>query len=167
VTSILVRPAIEDDIADITRLWERFMVGEKDAVPNADPQSARTGWMERLRRQIERRFAFAALEEQIVVGFIGALGGEARSWIPDGVLYMVDIYVRPESRRTNAARLLFRALQEEAAKQGFRELWTNTHLNNRRVQILLRRKGFVPLEGFAIPGADHQLYYRKPLSTPR
>lgn len=163
MTSVLVREAIEDDVADITRLWEQFMVEEKDAVPDADPQSARTGWMERLRRQIERRHAFTALEEQTIVGFIGALSSEARAWIPEKALYIVDVYVHPAARRTSAARLLFGALQKEARDQGYSELWTNTHVDNRRVQTLLQRKGFLPLDDFHIPGSDDQLYYRKPL----
>ena len=162
-----VRATVEDDIADIAKLWERFMTEEKAAVPDADPQSALAGWTERLRKQIERRHAFTALQGQTIVGFIGAINAEAREWIPEGILYIVDIYVRPASRRTDAARMLFKALQDEAVNQGYRELWTNTHMGNRRVQTLLQRKGFLPLEGFAIPGSDDQLYYRKPLTARR
>ncbi|HET6455900.1 MAG TPA: hypothetical protein VFI02_15960 [Armatimonadota bacterium] len=116
MTSILVRAAIEEDIPRVVELWERFMTEEQDAVPDADPQSARSGWTERLRRQIERRHVFVALQGQTVVGFIG---------------------------------------------------WTNTHLKNRRVQTLLQRKGFLPLEGFGIPRSYDQLYYRKPFDSQR
>lgn len=167
MTSILVRAAIEEDIPEVVQLWEQFMTEEQDAVPDADPQSARSGWTERLRRQIERRHAFVALQGQTVVGFIGAINAEAREWIPAGILYIVDIYVHPAARRSDAATLLLRALQEEARDQGYRELWTNTHLTNRRVQVLLRRKGFLPLEGFGIPGSYDQLYYRKPFDSQR
>ena len=162
---ILVREAIEDDIADVVKLWERFMTEEKDAVPDADPHSARAGWTERLRRQIERRFAFVAIQGQTIVGFIGAIDSAAREWIPEGILYIVDIYVHPPARRTNAARLLFNALQEEARNQGYGELWTNIHPGNRRVQSLLQRRGFLPLDDFRIPGLGDQFYYRKPLKA--
>jgi GNAT superfamily N-acetyltransferase len=167
MTSILVRAAIEEDIPRVVELWDLFMTEEKEAVPDADPESARSGWTERLRRQIERRNAFVALQGQTVVGFIGAISPEAREWIPEGILYIVDIYVHPSARRTDAARLLFKALQDEARDQGYRELWTNTLLNNRRVQVLLQRKGFLPLEGFVMPGSHDQLYYRKPLGSHR
>jgi len=167
MTYIIVRAAIEEDIPEVVRLWDLFMTEEKVAVPDADPQSARAGWTERLRKQIERRHAFVALQGQTVVGFIGAIDGGAREWIPEGILYIVDIYVHPTARRTDAARVLFKALQEEAGNQGYRESWTNTHLNNRRVQVLLERKGFTPLHDFRIPGSDDQLYYRKPLDRRR
>ncbi len=40
-------------------------------------------------------------------------------------------------------------------------VWTNTSARNRRVQILLKRAGFSPLEGFEVPGLKEQRYFKR------
>ncbi len=162
-SSSRIRPAQAGDLPAIQRLWERFMSEEEDAVPDADQESARARWADRLRAQADAGHVLVAEHEGQIVGFVGCVDARARAWVPEGVLYIVDIYVAPEARSTGAAGGLMRAL-EAAAATGFRELWTNTHLRNRRVQVLLRRAGFSPLEGFALPGLEEQLYYRKELA---
>ena len=155
------RCAAFTDIDDITLLWEQFMTTEGDAVSDADPLSARTSWLERLRRQITRQHLFVALCDQRLVGFVGAIDSEERQWIPGGILYIVDIYVQPAARATMAASRLMHALGKAASAAGYQEIWTNTDQRNHRVQVLLPRNGFHPLQGFTIPGLSNQCYYRK------
>jgi len=150
------RLATQEDVPALLTLWEEFM----RAVPDADPDAARCYWTERLRVQIEKSQVVIAESNGTPVGFAGFIDSSQRGWIPESVAYVVDIYVVPEARAFHAAKLLFEHLLYSAA-QGYTEVWTNTSVQNRHVQILLTRVGFTPLEDFEIPGLNEQLYYRR------
>jgi GNAT superfamily N-acetyltransferase len=161
---IIAREAQHQDAAAITLLWRRFMAEETDAVPDADPEAAFPGWQERLHSQIARRMVVLLQEGPHIVGFASFIDSAGRPWVPTGVAYLVDLYLQPESRRGTAAGRLFTALASSAAAAGCTEMWTNTNLRNRRVQLLLRRGGFLPNPGFEIPALQDQLYFRKKLA---
>ena len=161
---IVTRFATPQDVPPLVALWQQFMRDEPDAVPEADPSAALANWTERLRTQIAKSHVVVAERGNISVGFAGFIDSSDRDCIPHSVAYVVDIYVVPEARASAAAKLLFEHLLRNAA-QGYTEIWTNTSIQNQRVQILLTRAGFVPLEGFEIPGLKEQLYFRRQRKT--
>jgi ribosomal protein S18 acetylase RimI-like enzyme len=139
------------------------MAEEHEAVPDGEPEAALAGWSERLRLQIEREQVFVLGTDRGIAGFAAFINSAERSWVPGGVAYVVDLYVQPEDRRAPAARALMASLMDGIAKAGYREVWTNTALTNRRMQILLKRAGFVANPGFSIPGLHDQLYLKREL----
>jgi len=152
------------DIPKIFNLWHRFMVEEDDAVPDSDIASTGKHWVERLRTQITNQHVYIALEGHHIVGFLGFIDSTYREWINDGIAYIVDIYVLPKYRSSNAFRLLIRAFSEKANSSDYSEIWTNTHERNQRVQVLLRREKFEQFQDFKINGLKNQLYYKKSIS---
>lgn len=160
----VARVAVEQDKPVIIELWRRFMLEEREAVPVADPDAAMRSWSERLEAQIAREQVVVVVHDDRTVGFAGFIDAGDRAWVPDGVAYVVDFYVVPEARRTRAANRLFQCLFACLDGQ-YTEAWTNTSMRNRRVQILLRRMGFLPLQGFRIAGLEDQAYYRKELGA--
>lgn len=154
-----VRYATLLDVASLVALWRRFMAEETAAVPDAQVPAADEGWTRRLREQIEASKILVAELDGVAIGFLGFIDSQDRAWVPYGIVYVVDIYVAPEGRSSAAARGLFRALAVRAG-QGYSEIWTNTNRQNGRVRVLLTRAGFVPLDGFTIPGLEDDLYYR-------
>lgn len=161
---IATRFATQEDVPALVALWQRFMRDEPDAVPDADPGGALCNWTERLRSQIEKHQVVVADSSGTPVGFAGFIDSSERNWIPQSVAYVVDIYVAPEARPTGAAKLLFEHLLGDATRR-YTEIWTNTSVQNRRVQVLLRRAGFTPLVGFEIPGLKEQLYFKRERRT--
>ena len=81
-----------------------------------------------------------------------------------GIAYIVDIYVSPEFRSSNAAGLLIKAFAQ-ATEQQYSEIWTNTGIRNKRVQVLLKRAGFEIMDDFEIDGLKDQIYYKKLFSS--
>ncbi len=148
-----------DEAGGILALWRRFMAEERGAVPEADAAAAEAGWATRLGRQLDASKVVALDDGRSLVGFLAFLDHDDRAWIPPGIAYVVDLYIVPEARSGAAFRELawFAAGTLGAAYRG---IWTNTHAGNRRMQVLLRRAGFRPLEGFGIPGLGEQRYFR-------
>jgi ribosomal protein S18 acetylase RimI-like enzyme len=145
---------------EIAALWKRFMTEEKEVIPEADPQAAEEGWTERLRNQIADAKLIVAADRRTLVGFLGFIDHNDRQWVPPGVAYIVDIYVVPEARNGTAARALFQAAAR-LLPATYSETWMNTHMTNRRMQVLLRRAGFESLDDFRIEGLKDQIYYRR------
>jgi len=162
-SEMVAREARPGDISAIADLWKRFMAEEDEAVPEANPEAALPGWLERLQAQIAKATAFVLEAEGEIVGFASFIGSADRQWVPSGVAYAVDLYIQPEYRKAGAARKLFALLMDQAAAAGYGEVWTNTDVRNQRVQVLLERAGFTPNPGFEIPGLQGQLYLRKSL----
>ena len=156
---ILTRMAGIGEVAEIVSLWRRFMTEEEQVVPDANPEGAEQTWTERLKHQIADSKVIVADDGRALIGFFAFIDQDDRQWVPAGIAYVVDIYVVPEARASTASRTLFRAAAE-LLQTRYSETWTNTHANNRRLQVLLRRAGFLPLEDFEIEGLRDQLYYR-------
>ena len=160
----VTRVAAEQDSPGIVDLWRRFMLEEREAVPVPDLAGTVRNWSERLDAQIARTQVVVAVHDGRAVGFAGFIDAVDRAWVPDGVAYVVDFYVVPEARRTGAAQQLFQCLLVRLEGR-YTETWSNTSARNRRVQILLRRVGFRPLQGFCIAGLENQVYYCKGLGA--
>jgi len=163
---MLVRVGRADDTPHIVALWSRFMNEEGEAVPDADETAARASWSARLARQLASENVLVCGESGALTGFLALLDHADRAWIPAGVAYVVDLYVAPEARPHGAAAALIGAARQFLSNR-YGAIWTNTHENNRRMQILLRRAGFTPLENFTISGLAEQRYYAVAISSPR
>ena len=151
-----------EDMPALVGLWQRFMREEDEAVPDADPAAVQRNWSARLAGQIQKGHTIIVKRGGEAVGFLGFIDVADRDWVPRGVAYVVDIYVVPGGRSTAAARLLFERFMDRA-RRDYDDVWTNTSLQNRRVQVLLERTGFVRMTDFEIPGLKNQLYLRKSL----
>ncbi len=135
------------------------MQEEMEAVPDADWRAAEAAWASRLQRQTASGQVFVVAQGQTLIGFLGFIDHADREWIPAGVAYVVDLYVVPEARSSRTARELFRVAADQWRKT-YSETWTNTHVGNRRMQVLLQRAGFRAVAGFAVPELKDQKYYR-------
>ena len=91
-------------------------------------------------------------------GFIDHL---ERDFIALGVAYLVDLYVLPDQRRNDVGSALLECLVQHAARTGYSEVRTNTSRNNFAAQACLDRAGFRPLDGFALPGMNEEMYFQK------
>ena len=158
--TLSTRLATQKDIPALLALWQRFMRDESDAVPESDPRTALHNWTERLHSQVQKRQAVLVESNGIPVGFAGFIDSSDRNWIPQSVAYVVDLYIVPEARVSCGAKLLFGYLLNNAAG-GYEEVWTNTSAQNKRVQVLLKRVGFIPLVGFEISGLKEQRYFKR------
>lgn len=152
------------DVEEIVSLWRRFMIEEQEVVPDANPEEAEKAWTERLVKQIADSKVIVADDGRTTIGFFAFIDHHDHQWIPAGIAYAVDIYVVPEARTSTAARALFEAAAK-LLRTAYSETWTNTHVRNKRVQVLLKRAGFVPLDGFEIDGLKDQVYHRLDNST--
>jgi RimJ/RimL family protein N-acetyltransferase len=154
------RSAKTTDVPAILSLWKRFMTEEGGVVSGANPLEAEEAWTTRLRTQIADSKVVVADDGHGPVGFFAFIDKRDRDWIPAGVAYAVDIYVAPEARAGTAAKDLFHAATV-LLRGEYSETWTNTHVKNKRMQVLLRRAGFEPLHNFRIEGLQDQVYYRR------
>ena len=135
------------------------MTEEREIVPGANHEEAEKAWTERLMNQIADSKVIVVEDGRAPVGFFAFIDHHDRQWVPVGVAYVVDIYVVPEARASTAARALA-CSAGKLLRAAYAETWTNTHLRNRRVQVLLRRAGFESLANFRIEHLKDQLYYR-------
>jgi RimJ/RimL family protein N-acetyltransferase len=155
----IIRSAKVSDAQAIGRLWRRFMAEEPEAVPDPQIDAAEQQWKKRLDEQIATSKVIVVEIAEMVCGFLGYIDSADYPWIPEGVAYVVDIYVAPEARTSTAARRLLCALLE-AGRRAYSEVWTNTNVRNKRMRTLLSRFGFVPLSDFTIPDLENQVYFR-------
>jgi GNAT superfamily N-acetyltransferase len=160
-SGMIARAANEGDAAAIAGLWRRFMTEEHEAVPDAEPEAALPNWSARLRGQITRGTVFVLEAGEGIVGFAGFVGARELEWVPSEAAYIVDMYIGPEHRRASAARKLFAALVERVASAGYKEVWTNTNVGNRRVRRLLEWWGFELAPDLGIAGQTDQLYFKR------
>jgi len=154
---LIVKKASTCDIDEIIELWKLFMAEEKVALSGELPLA---NWSKRLKSQVDRGYVVIAELDKTIVGFAGFIDISDKEWVGEDVLYIVDFYVIPEARKTDAAGMLLRKLNEIAKQLNYKEFRTNTSVKNRRVQILLERSGYVPLENFKIPGLKDYIYYK-------
>jgi len=71
--------------------------------------------------------------------------------------FLEDIYVKPEHRHRGLARLLCRAAEDWARRQGCREFASDVLIHNTGSQDMHRALGFEE--------TDRVVYYRKPLAS--
>lgn len=160
------RYAHQEDFISLVAFWKRFMAEERTAVPDANPAEAEQPWSSRLRTLLADSKVLLVERTGAIAGFLAFLDDRDCAWVPPGVAYVVDIYVAPESRSSQAAIRLFRTARE-LIESRYDRIWTNTHRDNHRMQVLLQRAGFEPLDGFQIRGLRDQLYYQFAIAPSR
>lgn len=151
---ISTRIADAADTDEIIALWKRFI----EECENTGYEEVEQSWAERLRTQIASSKVIVAANDGSLIGFVGFIDHADQDWVPEHIAYVVDIYVAPEARPSTAAKSLFAAVSG-LLKCSYSETWTNTHVENTRMQVLLKRAGFRRLDGFEIAGLQDQLYY--------
>ena len=102
-----------------------------------------------------------ALSEGVPVGCGGFRPHE------DGVAELKRMYVRPQARGRGLARHLLSALEDAAARAGYRELWLETGLSQPEAIALYESSGYQPIPTFGqYAGAPDQRCYAKVLEPP-
>lgn len=166
-SSIVISEAKPKDVQALIGLWKRFMTEEWLAVPDGD-LSELPKWESRLEMQVSHRHVFvASIVSGLAVGFAGFVDSAYHPRCPKGVAYIVDMYVTPEYRATQAALKLHACLLRQAATDGYCEVWANCSEENRRVQILLRHAGYTQFDEVPFPVEDRQVYFKMMLKNIR
>ncbi len=156
----MARVAQAQDELAVFGLWRRFMSEENEVISEENAQRNAEAWRERLKRQIAARQVAVLDSANGPAGFLAFISAPERNWVPDGVAYIVDLYIVPEARTSTACWRLWRAA-EGLLSGRFRAVWVNTHRQNTRMQTLLKRARFVTLDHFAIAGLSDQLYFQR------
>lgn len=159
------RKAHLDDTTAIIELWKRFMTEEHQAVTDEEPLKNLEKWSEWLHSRISKGHIFIVKCNGVIVGFAAFVDSEEHKAVPSGIAYITDIYVIPEARKSKTACKVFNLLIEEASRAGFKEAWANTSVKNRRIQLLLKRAGFVDMDDFKLPHRKEDIHFKKALAT--
>ena len=152
------RPAQETDIAALVELWDDFMTELHGTVPAATDREI---WSARLYQQVGRTQVYVAATGRSLVGFAGVIDHSERDFIAPGVAYLVDLYVLPDQRRHDVGSALLECLMQHVSRTGYSEVRSNTSPSNLAAQACLNRAGFRPLDGFALPGMNEEMYFQK------
>lgn len=141
--SLTVRPLQQSDHADWRRLWTSYLEFYETTVPE---EVYRTTW--------QRLFSPSEFEPR---GFIAVLDGTAvglthylyhRScWSLVNNCYLQDLFADSAMRGKGVGRALIKAVQDEAARIGVRNVYWMTHETNATARKLYdhvaRRTGFI------------------------
>ena len=130
---MIVRPAGEADRETLHELWAAFV----DEIE--EPEHWRETWDEAWRdiqRYIDKDVALVAERDGSPVGFALARLERPR------VGYLSDLYVRPEARRSGAAKALIAGVVEAMRRAGADFLSLNVNVDNTAARAVYARLGF-------------------------
>jgi GNAT superfamily N-acetyltransferase len=141
--ALIVRPLKQSDHADWRRLWTAYLDFYETRLPEEVYQ---TTW--------QRLFSPGEFEPK---GFIAVLEGTAvglthylyhRScWSPVNNCYLQDLFAASDVRGKGVGRALIKAVQDEAARIGVKNVYWMTHETNATARKLYdhvaRRTGFI------------------------
>jgi ribosomal protein S18 acetylase RimI-like enzyme len=121
-----IRPARADDEQDWLALWKDFSVnGPEPCAPGA----AAAAWRRVTDPSDPMKCIVAADSEDGVVGFVLYVT-HAYSWSTRLICYLLDLYVRPESRQQGLGRALIDAIAEIGRKEGWLKIYWMTQADN-------------------------------------
>jgi ribosomal protein S18 acetylase RimI-like enzyme len=130
---VFIRPATENDESVLHELWQDFH--SDPPLPDWWDDSWDEGWAE-IRRFMHDGFALVAEEDGAVVGYALARALRPR------VVYLNDIYVRPDARRRGVAKALISEIVATSRKQGIEVMLLNVDNENAAARAVYRRLGF-------------------------
>lgn len=158
-----VKPAEEHDRQALITLWEQFMDEEHEqemALSHEPSQTTLKAWTARLDQQIKEGKITVIEKNQNIVGFIGMIDSQDKTWVPSSVAYVVDLYMLPHARSFIAFKQLISGFIDQV-KPRYTQVWTNIASHKNRVGALLSRVGFTVLPDFQVPGMEDQCYLGK------
>lgn len=128
----------DSQAADVAVLLADFRVtlrGYKGIASEPDVPDA----LEEMREYLHKGWPVFAVEDD------GALAGYMVLRIEEGVLWVEQLFVRPEYRRRGAGTLLFEKAEETARSMGEDTVYNYVHPNNDGMIAFLRAKGYTVL----------------------
>ena len=135
------------------------MTEEKLAVGDSEVQKSIDRWEKRLKIQLSKSQIVVVEKNYDLVGFMGFVDKSQYHWLDPNIAYVVDTYIVPEARKTNAARRMFREFNLRI-KTKYSEIWTNVNVNNKRVQRMLQKMGFKEVDDFKVKKFKDQIYFK-------
>ena len=103
----------------------------------------------------QRRYSFAAEENDIIIGFVSGLTN--RKWF-----YLTDMWVHEDFRRQGLGAKLLKMLEDKVKSVGMEHIWTwTTGSANSRFYESQNYKVFTVFEDFCDVKGYHQTGYRK------
>jgi ribosomal protein S18 acetylase RimI-like enzyme len=143
-----IRPATEEDMPEMLRLWREMMDFHARAEPRFRPRPTPVGeeaWELFVRRDIlasEDWLALVAEAEGHLVGQImGAVRDPVPVFEPGKFGYVTDIVVDPAARRSGVGRALFDALKAWFRQRGALNIQLQVAYNNPASQAFWRQMG--------------------------
>jgi ribosomal protein S18 acetylase RimI-like enzyme len=133
----LIRPARAEDEQDWLALWRDFAAtGPEPCAPDA----AAAVWRRVTDPADPMKCIVAADSEDSVVGFVLYIT-HAYSWSTRLVCYLLDLYVRPESRQQGLGRALIDAVADIGRDEGWLKIYWMTQADNAAAQALYDKVG--------------------------
>jgi ribosomal protein S18 acetylase RimI-like enzyme len=143
-----VRPATEDDLVGMSRLWREMMDYHAKVEPRFRPLPSPAGeeaWMHHMRKDVlggEGSCIFVAeMGNRIVGQMIGLLRDEYAVFQPRQYGYVTDVAVDPAARRSGVGRALFEAVANWFRERGVSHLRLMVAHNNPISQPFWRAMG--------------------------
>lgn len=143
-----VRPATEDDLVEMSRLWREMMDYHAKVEPRfrpLPPPAGEEAWMSHMRKNVfgsEDSCIFVAeMGNRIVGQMIGLLRDEYAVFEPAQFGYVTDVAVDPAVRRNGVGRMLFEAVKNWFRERGVSRLRMMVAHNNTVSQPFWRAMG--------------------------
>ncbi|MGD8243827.1 MAG: GNAT family N-acetyltransferase [Anaerolineae bacterium] len=144
----VIRPATEDDLPQMLRLWREMMDFHAECDrrfrPGSSPE-AEQAWTKHLREDIWPSDRWCALVAEVDGRLVGQILGELRETLPvfEAVKfgYVTDIVVDPQARRRRIGEALFQALKAWFAQRGTSHLRLQVAHHNPASQAFWREMG--------------------------
>jgi GNAT superfamily N-acetyltransferase len=127
----IIRPLAATDFDAWHLLWQGYLTFYK--VTLSDEQTRLT--FNRLLDAEEPMGCLVCLDGADMLGFTHYLYHRS-TWTPTGYCYLEDLFTTPVARGRGVARLLIRAVADEARKHGAQKLYWQTHETNETARAL-------------------------------
>jgi ribosomal protein S18 acetylase RimI-like enzyme len=144
----VIRPATEDDVPEMLRLWREMMDfhahWDDRFRPKPSPE-AEQAWANYLREDIWGSDKWCVLVAEEKGKLVGQIAGELREWAPvfepQTYGYVTDIVVDPDARRRGIGGALFNALEAWCRERGATHLQLQVLVSNPASQAFWREMG--------------------------
>lgn len=144
----VIRPATENDLPEMLRLWREMMDFHAHCNERFRPRSvpeAEQAWANYLREEIWGSDEWCLFVAEGHNRLLGQIAGELREPAPvferNTYGYVTDIVVDPVARRHGIGRALFEALEEWFQERGATHLQLQVLAGNRASQAFWRAMG--------------------------
>ena len=134
--SLILRKIAEGDWSHWQRLWRDYLKFYETTLPDSVFKTA----FHPLIGSDPRFFGFLALKDDVAVGLAHCICDESY-WVPEGRVYLQDLYADPEVRGSGIGRALIETVYAEAARIGRPQVWWLTQEFNTTARLLYDRIG--------------------------
>jgi GNAT superfamily N-acetyltransferase len=126
-----IRPLVATDYDAWLPLWQGYLTFYKATLPEVQTRLT----FNRLLDETEPMSAFVCLDGTKMLGFTHFLYHRS-TWAETGYCYLEDLFTAPAARGRGVARLLIRAVADEARSKGASRLYWQTQETNETARSL-------------------------------